>query len=591
MLHRLSWFLCSLLLLIAPHLCHAQKNEVPGPPRATAPAKIDPATEKKALDLLESISDQIPNLRSPANRLRAECTVADLLWSRDEKRARLLFTSALTQLTARISDLDYSDPDIYQELGRVSAARQELVLRIAAHDPELALYALRQTRLPENSRPRGSSSFQNENSLELSVAALVAAKNPEAALKLARSNLSRGVTNQLVSFLSQLYEKDQKSAQTLYQEIVAQIKDDTLERSPDLANVAWNLLASFPPPQADEDTFRDLVTTVLNMVLKANRETQSGLTLAQNFYYQRERMVPLIEQYAPARAAELRDWSQTVERTIDPQAMMYQELNKISQSGSVDDMLALAAKYPPEFQNLLYQNAAWKAFKDHDSTRAREIIDLMSDPVQRKQMRDALDNQTANALEGNSRITEARRLTDQAKNVIRKMDIMIQMANSAAADGDKKSALELLGQAKIIATAASQPSEQMSSLLRLAQAYLRLDPGQSFSILQPLITKLNELVAAAAVLDGIDFQYLRDGEWVMPGMNNLGNLVSLLDQTLAALGQTDFDRATALANQVARPEMRVIMQIDLAQATLGGKAGTDLLIGGRGMSMGRTIIY
>src|SRR6185503_19934658 len=100
MLHRLSWFLCSLLLLIAPHLCHAQISEVPAPTRATAPAKIDPATEKKALDLLESISDQIANLRSPSNRLRAECTVADLLWTRDEKRARLRFTSALTQLMA-----------------------------------------------------------------------------------------------------------------------------------------------------------------------------------------------------------------------------------------------------------------------------------------------------------------------------------------------------------------------------------------------------------------------------------------------------------------------------------------------------------
>jgi hypothetical protein len=117
--------------------------------------------------------------------------------------------------------------------------------------------------------------------------------------------------------------------------------------------------------------------------------------------------------------------------------------------------------------------------------------------------------------------------------------------------------------------------------VRLAQAYLKLDPDQSFSVLQLLIVKLNELVAAAAVLDGIDFQYLKDGEWVMPGVNNLGNLINSVDQTLAALGRIDFDRARALADQIERPEMRVLIEIDLAQITLGGKPMNMPMPGGR----------
>src|SRR4030095_16360856 len=132
-------------------------------------------------------------------------------------------------------------------------------------------------------------------------------------------------------------------------------------------------------------------TVVLNYLLGGNRQTQSGMSMAQNFYHQLDRIAPLVEKYAPSRTAELRDWSQAVERTLDPQVKMYQELNKISQNGTVDEMVALASRYPPEFKNLLYQNAAWKAVTAGDVARAKEIAEMISDPAQRRQVMDQLD--------------------------------------------------------------------------------------------------------------------------------------------------------------------------------------------------------
>jgi hypothetical protein len=138
--------LLSTAVLLTPGLCQAQAVFGPStPPPVTAPVKVDPATEKKALDLVESLSEQVSNLHSPSNRMRAQCMVADLLWSRDEKRARSLFNAAVVQLAGRISEIDYSDPEVYVELNRLSASRQELIMRIAAHDADLAVTALRQT--------------------------------------------------------------------------------------------------------------------------------------------------------------------------------------------------------------------------------------------------------------------------------------------------------------------------------------------------------------------------------------------------------------------------------------------------------------
>src|ERR1043166_2620718 len=276
------------------------------------------------------------------------------------------------------------------------------------------------------------------------------------------------------------------------------------------------------------------------------------MSMTQNFYNQIDRIAPLVEKYLPSRTAELREWSQAVDRTLDPQVRMYQELNKLSQNGSVDEMLAVASKYPPEFRNLLYQNAAWKAVSSGDSSRAKEIAEMIADPVQRRQTIDQLENQTARAAEGNNKIIEARRLVDKTKNLNQKVEIILQTAGAVAAEGDKKAALEMLTEAKNILASWPQSAAQLQGRVRLAQAYLKLDPEQAFAVLQPLIMKINELVAAAAVLDGIDFQYLKDGEWVMPGVNNLGNVINSLDQTVAALGRIDFDRASALADQIER---------------------------------------
>lgn len=595
---RPSVFLLILIVFLGCSICHGQVmqgpiiTQFPQPADNAQPPKVDPETEKKALDLVATLSEQVVNLHASANRIRAESEVADLLWVRDEKRARTLFTAAVTQLASQIADLDYGDPDVYSEMQRISLSRQELILRIAPHDADLAINALQLTRLQGDNRSRygGNWTANNEANLEMMLANVIAAKDPAAALKLARTSLSRGVSWNVIAFLPTLYQKDAKSAQTLYKEIVGRIKDDNVSRNAELANNAWNLLVSFEPPQADEDTYRDLLTSMLSYVLASNRQTQPGMNMAQNMYYQIERILPLVDKYAPARSAELREWSQGVEHTLDPSARMYQEMRQISEKGTVDDMLALASKYPPDFQNMLYQNAAWKAVSSGDTARAKEIADKIADPVQRRQVTDQIDNQAARAAEGDNKVVEARRLAEKANTISRKIEILIQSANTIVnTGGEKKAALDLLNEAKAALESTPQSAAELTAQLRLAQAYMRLDTDQAFAILQPVVVRLNELVAAAVVLDGIDFHYMKDGEWIMPGVNNLGNIVGSLDQILAGLGRIDFDRARTLADQIGRPEMRVLMEIDLVQTTLGVKTPVNQGFGIRGMS-GMTIM-
>jgi hypothetical protein len=571
----------SLLILVLPGSSAAQQF-------ATSPVrdeKSDAVIEKKALELLETISEQVSTLHSPANRVRAKGAIADLLWTRDEKRARALIKSASEDLTGLIAAIDFSDPEVYLQLQWINQERQDIVTRIGEHDPDLALSFLRETR-PQpatDSRPKWYSEF--ETNLELQLASRIAARDPARALQLARTSLARGISWNLIGFLHELQQKDPKSAQTLYQEIVARIKDQDLGRDQEAANPAWSLLSSFRPPQADEDTYRDLIATLVSAALTVTPSDQSSINLAQNINGQMNSVMPQIEKYEPARASALRQWSQNVERMSDPGTRMWRELNQVSQSGTVEDMLALALKYPRDFQNQIYQSAAWKAFSSGDINRARQIVsDFVSDPIQRRQMLDQFDNLALSTAINENRIEEARQLLGKIKTVDQRVQIFTQLAARLAGKGDKKGALDLLIEAHSYVDSLPPDSKKMWAQIQLAQSYSSLDPEQSFAILQPLIVRANELIAAAAVLDGFDYRYLKDGEWLSPGGNTLGNLIHNLEQTLAMLARLDFDHARALADQLERPELRLMAQLGIAQAALGGKFGSPPVNGRRIMT-------
>jgi len=534
---------------------------------SAAAEKPDAATTKKAFDLLDTVAGQLPNLHTPANRIHVECAIADLLWVHDEKRARTLFKTVSEEMTALIGAIDFGDQYAYQELSLINQQRQEIVQRIAQHDPELALTFLRETRLQQAATNSQSNWYaQNETNMELNLAAQIAARNPARALQLARASLSKGVSYGLVGLLSQLQQKDQKTAQTLYKEIVEQIKNEDLAQNPESTNVAWNLLGSFQPPQANEDTYRDLMDTLTNAALAIVPGNQSSNNLALSVSNQLQSYLPQIEKYAPARVGPLRQWSQSVELTLDPNARMYREIGEISQSGNADDMVVLAQKYPPALRDQIYQQAAWKAFSNGDTNRARQIAsEMISDPMQRRQMLDQFDNQAINNAASENKIAEVRQLLSKVNAVDRKIQTLIQLAGNLLNKGDKKGALDVLNEARTLAASSPPNSSLMAAQLQLAGAYASLDLDQSFAIMRPLIAKANELIAAAAVLDGYENRYLKEGEWMTPGSSNLSNLLGNLDQTLANLGRLDFDRARSLADQLERPEVRMMAQLQIAQ--------------------------
>ena len=163
------------------------------------------ALEQKAFALIEEIITQAPTLKLAENRVNIQATAADLIWKRDEKRARVIFKQATASLAQAMTAMDPSDPQ-YDTLAQALAQLRMSVLdTIARHDPQLALDFLRATRQPA---PPGSHPFDSppdvEPQLEGRLASLIAATDPQRALQIAKESLTRGLSYELINTLSQL---------------------------------------------------------------------------------------------------------------------------------------------------------------------------------------------------------------------------------------------------------------------------------------------------------------------------------------------------------------------------------------------------
>jgi hypothetical protein len=555
----LSLFLC--LLLAAPTLAVAQEQTPPAPENQ----KLD---ETQAFEMLESIAEGIPGLRSSDNRIFLTTVVADLFWSRDEKRARSMFETLTKEVSAVIASLDPSDQRSINNLSMIQQRRRETVELLARRDPEMALTFLRATRPPVALRSRDNE-YSSEANVELYLAGLLANKKPEQALQMARAQLKRGLSSSLISVLTQFGPKNVEAARTLHSEIVNKLTSANLITDHEASSAAWNLVGSFPPPQANEDTYRTLIEFMATAVLSAQPDVRQGNSLVQNSAHQIPAYMAQFEKYAPARAGALKQWTQQIKATFDPNSAMYQEINDVNQNGTIEDLLALTEKYGREYHQQIYQYAISKAVSNGDGNRARQIImDFVPDGIQRTQMLDQLTNQMFWTSVNENKITEARQTLGRVKDVEQRFNLLMNLTNNIIGRGDKNQATSLLAEATALLDAMPANASKLGAQLQLAQSYSTIDSQQSVALLQSVILQTNRLVSAAAVLDGFENSYLKEGEWMKRGYTGLSNLVNSIEQNLGTLARVDVEGARSLSKQLERPEIRLMAQLEIARNLL-----------------------
>jgi hypothetical protein len=557
--------LISVIAFVLLFSCSVRSQEA-APGRGSDESVV--AVRKKAIELLESVAGQVDSLHSSENRARMGSIVAELLWDHDEKRSRSLFALVEDDIKAGFNDTDPDESAHRHTLMVFAQLRVNILERIAKHDPDLALEFLRATRPPADTEvPSGMTG--GEKSLELRLAGQIAAKNPQLALKLGLESLAKGLSTDLSSVLAQLQQKDKEAAQSFYKAMVDKLRNANLARDPTASRLALDLVRSFQPPEADELVYRDLLGILLASAL--TNGCASAASGRESYYLCREigSIFSKIEKYYGPRAAGLRRWAFEGQSGEDLRTAAFQQISKTLERGTVEEILGLAPKYP-EMQGQIYWSAVMKASSSGDVAKARQIASDFPDQEERRYMLAQIDRDQKWRSMSDEKLAELQQLLNNFRRPEERIRFLLMVANRVGAN-DRKAALELLNQASELIGLTKSGTEQMEEQIQLAVLYCSLKSERGFAIMESLLPRLNELVAAAAALDGFENKYLRDGEWTMTGEGSIGGLLTKLAQNAGYFAGRDFDRSVSLATQFERPELRLMAQLKIAQAVLSNQ--------------------
>jgi hypothetical protein len=593
-----------LMLLLLSQAATTIAQTLPSQPTKEEEEKARAELERKVLILLEEVVSDSQLLKLTENRAIVQASAADLLWARDEKRARAYFRDALTSIGEAFAGTDRKDSSKIYVYWMLVQLRHQLLRMVARRDPQLALDLLAVTRPPAAEDPSQNFGMPDQElALEQSLAIEAAASDPKRAFQMAEESLSKGVSYSLLAVLRRLQQKDSDLAQRLLADIIKKLQSENLSRDQGLAFIAQDLLRTALRPQEslaaskgqgsappvkplnfDDQAKRDLADVVTRAAL-SGQDSSAAISL--------QSLLPDLEKLVPERAEQLRKRVADARKALNPEARKWLELEPLMRDGTADAMLEAAAKAPPGLRNALYSSAAWKLFQAGDAERARQLISDNLGGQEREQALAQIDRRLVMRAVEQGKLDEAKKLIARIPSRQGRATQIALLAAGLMKKGERKAALELMDEAKKLVNPQPDNQEEINTLLIVARAYAAVEPARAFELIEPLIDQANDVISAAALLDKFgsgQASIFRKGELIMhPGFMTASNMFNQYGRELGALARADFTRTKAIADRLQRSEVRLMARLLIAQSVLSdrlGAAGEDETGLGLNLSLG-----
>jgi hypothetical protein len=478
--------------------------------------------------------------------------------------------------------------------------------------------------------PRGGlGPINNEDNLEQNLLAQVASLDPKFAAQNADQMLEKGqFPRSLTEVIAQLQRQDKEAAAKLTDKTLKRLGSANLLSNNDASTLALGLLAPGPrvapanttgttadtsktqataPVQyqvLDQSAYTDLMGTVVDFALKATpqppqnnqrpgpnqrrgfgpngagfgqtnlpsqpTDAQIEQANARRLLTGLQNMLPQMDQYLPSRAQQVRQKMTEVGLAPNQRESFAQAMSALQSNANADALVQAAESAPPQFQPRLYQQAALKALDEGNSDRARQIATDHLQNTQRDAVLQKVDfKEMAKKAEG-TRLDEIKQNLARMRSDNERVDALLQMAGDVQTSNPKLSR-QLLEEARQMTNKRAASYDQFAQQLKVAHAFATIEPARSFEVLDPGISQLNELISAAALLNGFEVNMFRDGELPLQSGNGLTSTVSQYGEELAALAKTDFARSESLAGRFQLPEARTLARLAIIEELLGSQ--------------------
>ncbi|MBA2606496.1 MAG: hypothetical protein H0U96_06475, partial [Acidobacteria bacterium] len=495
----------------------------------------------------------VNNMRTLENRISFSAELANLMWFNDEKEARAMFKSVITDFRQLLTQFDAPETateteeeasllvggrggDFNRKFFKATAVRQQIATNLAEHDPQLAFDFLAETA-QAISNPKLRLQLEQNSYFEMQLLNRIAEKNVDVALKHGLKALEKGFNVQMGELLKKIYAKDAEKGASFGEDILKKIK--SVDATPDnfyhlnmllsLGNENLEQIKKEPGkrPMFSEQSMRELADLLGKALLKRENLDSSEIT----------QYLPQVEKFAPARAAQMR-----------------QKMNsKNTKNGTAP-----------------FGDAPRPPMPATNTSQADKQKKLMEDV-------ESLNKKTLSKEERQKVVEQAKKIIASVKNREQKLFALSALAAQVALSGDKESASQIMDDARSLINPQPKNYREYTETWIVITGYAGVDTEKAFPMLENTIFRLNETISAAIkVAEFIDTSndIIEDGEVQVGsfgGEITRGLLRSLgtIDMTIQNLAKADFVRAKALTNKFERQEIRILAKMIVLRGILG----------------------
>lgn len=612
-----SLVLACAALAVAQDATSATAQQIPDPQQQQE-EKLK--LESKANALLEQVITEAQGLRLPENRIRVQIAAADMLWDRSAPRARGLFSDAAAILSQMMLDVVRTDRNDVQTLNQL---RQDLVLTAGRHDAELGYQLLRSTQQQTPATNAGNGRRgpgpDQQNNLEQNLLATIAATDPKVAYQKAAESLDKGeYPTSLARVLAQLQSKDQEAFKKLSDKTLSRLGSDNIVSSREATSLALSLLRPGPrvaPASTGTSTGANTSNTVSGQILSesayhdlmdnaitaalgvtslapggnnprgggggaralrgaqpnqqtAPDEAQVRQNNARMILSSLQALLPQIDQYVPERAQAVRQKLTEVGINNNPMMNFGNQMRTAMQQGTSESLTAAASTAPPQMQPSLYRQAAQRAVDEGNTDRAVQIANDHLDESGRNSIMQAVDFKRIATTASPEQLNEIKQKLASLPSDSDRVKYLIDLSTATRKDNPKL-ALRFLEDARNLVNKRATNYKEFEDQIKVADAFALVDSKRSFELLETGIAQLNELLSAAAVLNGFEVQIFKEGELSLRADSDLIGMVARYGQELASLAKVDFEHAHMTADRFQMTEPRLNAKLSIVQSILG----------------------
>jgi hypothetical protein len=571
-------------------------------------SKEQVALEEQTYKLLAEIANETALLKLAENRALVSGIVGNLLWEKDEKLARRIFSSAVAELIQaqnnpkkrfQLNDEDFSYGSYYI----IRNLRLQVVRNILPRDEKLALdafYATRPAQIEDAVRAyrqfalqtgknpifadfkqsewtkleQATSEIQQEQSLKKEVAK----NDPQMMAEILRETIKGGTDfRNILPDVDNLNKKDHDAAQKILGEFISKLSDE--DYLPEVKSYVAYLLynkaldakkKSSPQPddknkelEFDEKQIKAIAGKALDRLLTSTEFLPEKLFAERVMY---------IKKVIPERAAELQPkldkikngggWIEEMETT-----------DKLGDNPTIGQIVKNSETLSQAARSNFYNNAINKLSETETPEKVEQALKKIPDEKDREKALDYLKTLTVTKSKDKNS-DGARKAALGIKNESDKIAALVNLAiafHQKRTEESQKTAEDLMTEAATFVNQTPETETDFEKLKPFIEGYATVKPEKVFDIIAPIIEKSNELINAYVVLTNYhnkNYPYVEENEIIFGAQDSYSSFSGLYKNLAGKMATSDFQRTNYLIRTFQRADVRIAAKLIVAQSIL-----------------------